>query len=156
AADGNGSWRAGASECECVHATAAGHEAMSKSNRRLATGDRRPATGAFRIRTSPVAGLLSPVSCLLLLLSASASAGSIYSAADLRAPFSLGSGGSHAAPGPAFGARLGWEPRSWLTLGAFVYGSAHEATVPTPSSGELFQLYEVGADLRFTTRVGRV
>jgi hypothetical protein len=106
-----------------------------------------------------MSGLRSPVSglpLLLILLGSSAHAGSLYSEADLGATFFLGSGGSHADPGPAFAARIGWEPRGWLTLGAFVYGSTHEATVPTPSSGELFQLYLVGADLRFTVRTGRI
>jgi hypothetical protein len=93
---------------------------------------------------------------LVLCLPAAAAAHDLTSEAGLGATLFLGSAADNAAPGPAFEARVGWGPTRWLTLGGLVAASTHEATVPPPPSGELFQLYQLGLDLRFAVRAGRV
>jgi hypothetical protein len=61
-----------------------------------------------------------------------------------------------AAVGPAMQIRVGRDLFSFLSLGIFVGASSHEATVPAPPSGEWFQLYRGGGDLRLGGRVGAV
>lgn len=92
----------------------------------------------------------------LFLIPALASAGALTSQADLGATFFLGSAGENAAPGPAFGARIGWSPRGWLDLSLQVRGSTHSATVPPPPDSEFFQIYQGGAGVRFAARIGRI
>jgi hypothetical protein len=92
----------------------------------------------------------------LLLAAAPARAGGLYSEADVGARIFLGSAADDAAPGPAIGARLGYQPARWVGLGVLASASIHEATVPPPPEGEYFQLYHVGMDLRFRLRLGRV
>ncbi|GAB4513849.1 MAG: hypothetical protein Tsb0020_32200 [Haliangiales bacterium] len=58
--------------------------------------------------------------------------------------------------GPAVELRFGYEPFSWLAVGAFASASTHEATVPPPPVGEYFQLFYGGADLRLSYLFGRV
>jgi hypothetical protein len=43
-----------------------------------------------------------------------------------------------------------------VALGLRVAASVHEATVPPPPEGELFQLYHLGTDVRFQARLGRI
>ncbi len=101
----------------------------------------------------PAHALLATTLCLV---PASAAAHDFYSEADLGATIFLGDAANHAAPGPAFGARVGWGPTSWLSLGVLAAGSTHEATVPPPPEGELFQLYQAGIDVRLHARIGRL
>jgi hypothetical protein len=96
------------------------------------------------------------LAALLLLPLSARAAFHINSEADLGALVFLGGAGDNAAPGPTLGARLGYAPTSWLSLGFVASGSTHEATVPPPPSGELFQLYLLGADVRFSVRAGRI
>ena len=91
---------------------------------------------------------------LLALAPGVAVARGIYSEAGLGATMFLGPTADHAAPGPAMAARLGYAPTSWVSLGARVAASVHEATVPPPPQGELFQLYLLGTDVRFQTHFG--
>ena len=91
---------------------------------------------------------------LVALAPAVASAKGLYSEAGLGATVFLGSTADHAAPGPSMAARLGYAPASWVSIGARVAASMHEATVPPPPEGELFQLYLMGTDVRFQTHFG--
>src|SRR6188472_484678 len=61
-----------------------------------------------------------------------------------------------AAIGPVMTIRIGRDLFSWLSLGAYVAASSHEATVPPPPEGEWFQLYRGGGDLRLTGRADRI
>lgn len=61
-----------------------------------------------------------------------------------------------AAIGPAMQIRVGRDLFSFLSLGLLVAASSHEATVPPPPSGEWFQLYRGGGDVRIGGRVGAV
>jgi hypothetical protein len=72
----------------------------------------------------------------------------LYAEADLGTTMFIGTAADHAALGPAFGGKLGIGIFSWLSLGGQVSGSAHEATVPTPSVGQYFQLYRAAGELR--------
>src|SRR5262249_14182839 len=91
---------------------------------------------------------------LLLALAAPAHAATFYGEADLGAVFFLGTAGEHADPGPALGARIGFGPTPRLYFCPRVAGSPHEASVPTPSVGQFFQLYEIGLDIRAAGQVG--
>jgi hypothetical protein len=88
------------------------------------------------------------IALLTLLVAAPAQAATFFGEADLGAVIFLGSAGDHADPGPALGARLGFGATPWLSFGARLAGSTHQASVPTPSVGQYFQLYETGVDLR--------
>jgi hypothetical protein len=61
-----------------------------------------------------------------------------------------------AALGPAMQIRIGRDLFSWLSIGAVVGGSSHEATVPPPPEDEWFQLYKLGGDLRLGALAGNV
>lgn len=95
--------------------------------------------------------------CLpIVLLATPASATTLYSEADLGALVFVGNANGHAEPGPAFGARVGLAVAPWLSFGAAVSASSHQADVPTPSVGEYFQLYHAGLDLRVGVRLGPI
>jgi hypothetical protein len=85
-----------------------------------------------------------------------ASAHDFFSEADLGAAIFLGEARHSVQPGPAFGARVGWGPAHWLHFGVLAAGSTHEATVPPPPAGELFQIYQGGLTVRVQGRIGRV
>lgn len=80
----------------------------------------------------------------------------LYAEGGLGGTGFLGTTGSYAAPGPAFGVRMGTDLTSWFSLGGLVFGSTHEATVPPPPEREYFQLYHLAADARLTVRVRRI
>ena len=65
-------------------------------------------------------------------------------------------GSGSANPGPAFNLRVGRDLFSWLSVGASLAASSHEATVPPPPEGEWFQLYRGGGDVRLTLSLERV
>ena len=58
----------------------------------------------------------------------------------------------NAAVGPVMTIRVGRDLFSWLSLGVYAAASSHEATVPPPPTGEWFQLYRGGGDLRLSGR----
>lgn len=68
----------------------------------------------------------------------------------------LPSASSDAQVGPALDVRVGRDLLSWLSLGAYVAASSHEATVPPPPQGQWFQLYRGGVDARITGRFDRI
>jgi hypothetical protein len=61
-----------------------------------------------------------------------------------------------AATGPALDIRIGRDLFSWFSLGVFVAGSMHQATLPPPPEGQYFQLYRGGADGRIGGRVNAI
>ena len=79
-----------------------------------------------------------------------------YAELGLGAHTFLGQTGQYAAVGPSFGIRSGYDLFSWLSLGAYLAGSTHEATVPPPPDREYFQLYTGAAEGRITVRVWRL
>lgn len=83
-------------------------------------------------------------------------AGGIFSEAGLGAQLFLGDGANYAAPGPAFGVRVGYAPTEWLAVGVYVGGSMHAATPPPPPDREFFQMYQMGGDVRWTAPLGRI
>jgi len=62
----------------------------------------------------------------------------------------------HAAIGPGMQVRIGRDLFSWVSIGAYLAVSSHEATVPAPPEGEWFQLYRGGGDMRLGGRAGSV
>jgi hypothetical protein len=79
-----------------------------------------------------------------------------YAEAGIGATSFLGEGADHAAIGPSFAVRLGYDVFSWFSLGIRVDASSHEATVPPPPEGEYFQLYTGAAEGRLGFSIGRV
>src|SRR4051794_22090725 len=61
-----------------------------------------------------------------------------------------------AAIGPVMDIRVGRDLFSWLSVAVFAAASSHEATVPPPPTGEWFQLYRGGGDMRLTGRADRI
>jgi hypothetical protein len=61
-----------------------------------------------------------------------------------------------AAIGPGLDLRIGRDLFSWLSIGAFVAASMHEATLPPPPEGQYFQLYRGGADARLNGRFNAI
>lgn len=78
-----------------------------------------------------------------------------YAEAGLGATVFFGNGAKYAAPGPSLEIRMGYDLFSWLSVGAVLGLSTHEATVPPPPEGEYFQLYSGMADARVGIPVGR-
>lgn len=68
----------------------------------------------------------------------------------------LPSASQYAAVGPALELRFGRDLFSWLSVGLEVAASSHEATTPPPPTGEWFQVYRGGADVRLGGLIGRV
>lgn len=68
----------------------------------------------------------------------------------------IGSAKSAAEVGPAIGARVGYDLFSWLSIGAHLTASTHEATVPPPPEGEYFQMYTAIGEGRLGFRVRRI
>jgi hypothetical protein len=62
----------------------------------------------------------------------------------------------HAAIGPGMQIRIGRDLFSWVSIGAYIAVSSHEATVPAPPEGEWFQLYRGGGDMRLGGRANSV
>jgi hypothetical protein len=62
----------------------------------------------------------------------------------------------HAAVGPGMELRIGRDLFSWVSIGAYVAMSSHEATVPAPPEGEWFQLYRFGGDMRIGFLANRI
>jgi len=71
-----------------------------------------------------------------------------YAEAGIGATQFLGTGGEYSALGPSFAIRIGYDLFSFLSLGARIDTSMHEATVPPPPEGEYFQLYTGAAEAR--------
>ncbi len=76
----------------------------------------------------------------------------VYAEAGAGATTFVGPKAVYTATGPAFEARVGYDLLSWLSVGVRIAGSSHRATVPPPPSGERFQLYSGGFDLRLGYR----
>jgi hypothetical protein len=66
----------------------------------------------------------------------------------------LSPGAASAAAGPGLALRVGRDLFSWLSIGGYLAGSTHEATVPPPPDGQFFQLYRAGADGRLSIPAG--
>jgi len=79
-----------------------------------------------------------------------------YAEAGIGATSFLGEGADHAAIGPSFAIRVGFDVFSWISLGVRVDASSHEATVPPPPEGEYFQLYSGAVEGRLSFSIGRV
>ncbi len=79
-----------------------------------------------------------------------------FAEAGLGATAFIGDAADYSALGPTAEIRAGYEPWSWLALGAYVGLSTHEATIPPPPEGEYYQLYHGGVDVRVGFGVGPV
>lgn len=58
--------------------------------------------------------------------------------------------------GPELSLRIGRDLFSWFSLGLYAAASTHQAIVPTPESGDHFQLYRGGVDGRLGGRIERI
>jgi hypothetical protein len=77
-----------------------------------------------------------------------------YAEAGLGAKAFLGEASEHSAIGPSASLHLGYDIFSWLSLGGRIEMSTHEATVPPPPEGEIYQLYGAAAEARLGIPVG--
>jgi hypothetical protein len=77
-----------------------------------------------------------------------------YAEAGLGAKAFLGEASEHSAIGPSASLHLGYDLFSWLSLGGRIEMSTHEATVPPPPEGEIYQLYGAAAEARVGIAVG--
>ncbi len=102
-----------------------------------------------------VAGLLAPLGLTQTADARPASTG-FYAEGGLGAVVFLPPDGKNAAVGPGMQLRIGRDLFSWVSIGAYVAVSSHEATVPAPPEGEWFQLYRGGGDLRLGGLAGSV
>ncbi len=66
----------------------------------------------------------------------------------------IGDAANYSKTGPALGVRIGYDVFSWLSVGAHVTASTHEATVPPPPEGEFYQLYSTLAEGRVSVPIG--
>ena len=90
------------------------------------------------------------VACVVApgLASARPASTGFFAEGGLGAVAFLPSAANDAAAGPGITLRIGRDVFSWLSLGAYLAASSHEATVPPPPEGQWFQLYRGGGDLR--------
>jgi hypothetical protein len=79
-----------------------------------------------------------------------------FAEAGLGATAYVGSASSASSVGPTLVMRLGRDLFSWLSVGAYLGASIHEATVPPPPEGEYYQLYRGGGDARLGGRFDKV
>lgn len=100
--------------------------------------------------------------CVVALTLASATASARPASTGWFAEGSLGvvkflpSTSADAALGPSLDLRVGRDLFSWLSIGIMASASSHEATVPPPPTGQWFQLYRGGAELRIGGRFDRL
>jgi hypothetical protein len=78
-----------------------------------------------------------------------------YAEGGLGATKFIGRVGHDADLGPALDLHFGRDLFSWLSIGAVVEGSSHQATVPPPPVGQYFQLYRGAAEARIAGRLDR-
>jgi hypothetical protein len=79
-----------------------------------------------------------------------------YAEGGLGAVVFLPKASSSADPGPALNIRIGRDLFPWLSLGANIAASSHQATVPAPPEGEWFQMYRASGDARIGGLINRV
>ena len=68
----------------------------------------------------------------------------------------LPSAAQDAQVGPSLDLRVGRDLFSWLSVGIYGAVSTHQATVPPPPTGQYFQLYRMGGDVRIGGRFNRI
>ena len=68
----------------------------------------------------------------------------------------IGAAKDDSAVGPSLDMRIGYDLFSWLSVGAHLAGSTHEATTPPPPTGQYYQLYRGGGDIRLGGLIGRI
>ncbi len=78
-----------------------------------------------------------------------------FASGELGALVYLGRAGKYAAPGVAFGLRLGYDLFRWLAVQAHVLGASSDATTPPPTFGQSFQTYVYGGEVRFSLQLRR-
>jgi len=78
-----------------------------------------------------------------------------YAEAALGGGGFVGNAGRYSAIGPSFGLRVGLDVWPWLSVGVAVGASIHEAKVPPPPEGEIYQLYTAIAEARVTVPIRR-
>ncbi len=78
-----------------------------------------------------------------------------YAEGDVGAVVFLGRAGRYAAPGPVFGARIGYDFTRWLAVQAHVAGASNDANLPPPTVGQTFQTYEFAGEARFAIPIQR-
>ena len=81
-------------------------------------------------------------------------ASGFYAEADFGARGFLGQAADYSAMGPIASVHLGYDLFSWLSIGGQLSASTHEATVPPPPEGELYQLYGGGGEARISVPIG--
>lgn len=100
------------------------------------------------------------IACLLSLATSVASAeprprsSGFYAEAGIGARGFLGEAAQSSKIGPVASLHIGYDLFSWLSVGARVETSTHEATVPPPPEGEYYQLYSGGGEGRLSLALG--
>lgn len=78
-----------------------------------------------------------------------------FASGEVGALVYLGRAGRYAAPGVAFGVRLGYDLFRWLDVQAHVMGASSNATTPPPELGQSFQTYLYAAEVRLKLQLRR-
>lgn len=78
-----------------------------------------------------------------------------FASGEIGALMYLGRAGKYAAPGVAFGVRLGYDLFRWLAVQAHVMGGSEDATTPPPTFGQSFQTYLYDGEVRLSAQIRR-
>jgi len=106
----------------------------------------------LRTRINQLVALALPMALAVALASTEAEARpaskGIYTEAGLGAAAFVGKKHRYSQIGPAFDLRAGYDLFSWFSIGLHLGSSSHEALVPPPPQGEIYQLYTAHAEGR--------
>ena len=78
-----------------------------------------------------------------------------FASGEIGAIAYLGRASKFAAPGVAFGVRLGYDLLRWLDVQAHVMGGSEDATLPPPQVGQSFQTYLYAGEVRLKLQIHR-
>jgi hypothetical protein len=78
-----------------------------------------------------------------------------FASGEMGAFAYLGKAGKYAAPGVAFGVRLGYDLFRWLDVQAHVLGASEDASTPPPTFGQSFQTYLYAGEVRLKLQLRR-
>jgi hypothetical protein len=79
----------------------------------------------------------------------------LFASGELGALVFVGRAGKYAAPGAAFGVRLGYDILRWLAVQAHLLGASSEATTPPPTSGQTVQTFLYAGEARLSLALRR-
>lgn len=78
-----------------------------------------------------------------------------FASGEVGALVYVAKAGRYAAPGVAFGVRLGYDLFRWLDVQAHVLAASSDATTPPPTFGQSFQTYVYAGEVRLKLQLRR-